>query len=151
MFRDTKSKLLKAVSILLLISGLFILFLVIAVFFNWEILEIFLPWFEVTGFFLSAFALPEVGRTGLIFPVLCIVLAFIDLLCAFYVYKGNRVFRSIAVVRSFLTSLSGIGLIYLAYNSKLSIIEGLFYLIYYGVIFIFLELSRRKYPSAISK
>lgn len=150
MFRDTKSKLLKAVSVLLLVSGLFILFLVIAVFFNWEILEFFLPWFEATGTFISSYAFPGIGWIGWIFTLFFIIIAFIDLLCSNYIYRGNKIFWWVATIRSLFTTLTGVGMVFLSlrgsridYMSFIeAIVEGLIYFIYYGAIFILLILSR---------
>lgn len=149
MVKIMRKNLLKILSVLLLISGLFILFLVIAIFFNWEILNFFWLRFEITLFFMSAFKFPEIWKVGLIAPIFFIMLSCLDLLCSFYVYKGNRLFRSIAVIRSFLASLLGIVYTCLTFNSGLLIVEGLFYFIYYGLIFVFLELSKRNVDGVI--
>jgi len=143
---------LKIVSILLFISGLLTLLLVSSSLLKWNNLAEFLLsllGLDITGFVIVSYYFTELGLIRIIFPLFFIGLAIIDLLCAFYVHKGNRIFRTIAVIRSLLASLSGIGLIYLAFNSELSIVEGLFYLIYYGVIFILLLLSRKASASVI--
>jgi hypothetical protein len=144
-------KLQRTSSILILVGGLFILFLAILIFPNSEVLEFFIPWFEATGAFMSSFAFPGMGLTGWLFTLFFIMVALIDFFCSYFVYRGNKIFRWIAAIRSSLTALVGATYVFLAFAGGrigyMSFIEataeGFFYFIYYGVIFILLVLSRK--------
>jgi hypothetical protein len=141
----------RTASILILVGGVFILFFAVLTFVGSEILEFFIPWFEAILAFMSSYAFPGMALTGWLFTLFFIIVAFIDLLCSYFVYKGNKIFRWIAAIRSSLTALVGAIYVFLAFTGGrigyMSFIEataeGFFYFIYYGVIFILLVLSRK--------
>jgi hypothetical protein len=146
LIRNTKSKLLRTVSILLLISGLFILaFIILFLFQSTYALLLSNSAINVTIGLLGSFYIFMAELTYFPFIVILISFVLIDLLCAFYVYKGKKVFWWIAAVRSLITSLNIIVMTVLAFKGfgSFSIFQKLVCFIYYGVIFILLIMSRK--------
>ncbi|TES90666.1 MAG: hypothetical protein E3J87_09555 [Candidatus Cloacimonadota bacterium] len=155
MRRTIQRKFLKTASILLFISGISILFLVIITFLHCKNLLQYLDNLEfiiITGP-LEMFYLYEAAlKYRIVFPLIFAGFGLIDFVCSIYVFKGNNVFRWIAYVRSFVTSLIGATLILWAFvDFNISIMEGIVYFIYYGLIFILLILSRKDLASTMPK
>ncbi|MCK4233183.1 hypothetical protein KAX75_02055 [candidate division WOR-3 bacterium] len=155
MKKNIHRKLLKAASILFFISGIFLLFLVISTLSHCTSLLYSLcePGLNATIGLLEMFYLYEAAlKYRIVIPLFFAGFALIDLLCSVYVLKGNKIFRWTAYVRSLFASFIGIYLIFDAFtNISISIIEGIVYLIYYGIIFILLIFSRKPLPSDMAK
>lgn len=145
-------KFLRTASILLLISGLFILFYVILTFSQSTYLTLLISdsAINTTIGLLGVFYLSKAYITYLYLLVfICFIL--IDLLCAFYVYKGNKTFWGIAAIRSLLTSFHGVVVVVLAFKGVgiISVIQALVCFLYYGAIFTLLIISRKASASVI--
>lgn len=139
---DIQDKRLEKVTVFMLIlSGLFILFsnIIIRLFgvpINSMLVELLFG--ATSGIFYVR--VPFFYRFEILRNELTIyVFALIDFACAFYIYRGKRVFRWLAFIRSLYTSLNG----FLIIISYFYIITGYIFYIYYGVIITLLILSRK--------
>ncbi len=134
-------KLLKKTVFLLMISGLFILFSNIIIRFfgvprNSILVELLFG--ATSGIFYVR--VPFFYRFGILRNELTIYgFALIDFVCAYYIYKGKRIFRWIAFIRSLYTSVNGLLIIIFYFY----ILTGYIFYIYYGAIVTLLVLSRK--------
>jgi hypothetical protein len=151
---------MKSIRMLLLISGVYVIY---TPFFIFQLI----PYMEFSWLAPSAeftfFYLGMAGSTGPPFDILCgilfyvssilfVGLAVVDFLCAYYIYKGSKLFKRIASYRSLITCIFGICLIVIdkfvyvpLYITSWSLTtEGLIYFFFYGTIFSLLMMNEKK-------